>query len=79
MQLSIKKYKIPKGIIEFLYAPDCEYKLTYGKCKRLYEAIKDYDDNILYGYAGRDDCAKFKDFKKILKDCADNQISMRWL
>ena len=71
-------FKIPRGILEFLYASDCGGKLTYGKCKQIYKVIKDYDDDILYGYCGRSDCAKFKDFKEIIKDCADNKRSMEW-
>ena len=73
-----EKLKIPHGILDFLYASDCNGKLTYGKCKQIYKVIKDYDDNILYGYSGRKDCAMFKDFKEIIKDCIDNKCSMEW-
>lgn len=27
---------------------------------------------------GRPDCAKFRDFKAILQDCADNKCDMIW-
>lgn len=40
--------------------------------------FKDYDDNILYGYAGRKDCAKFADFKKIVKDGIDSGDGFSW-
>ena len=70
--------KIHPAILDFLYASDCEGKLTYGKCKQIYKVIKDYDDNILYGYSGRKDCAMFKDFKGIIKDCIDNKCAMEW-
>lgn len=30
------------------------------------------------GYIGRPDCAKFRDFKAILQDCADNKCDMIW-
>jgi hypothetical protein len=52
--------------------------MPWEVCEKIYEVIKDYDDNVLYGYAGRPDCAKFKDFKKIVKDCVDNKCSMTW-
>lgn len=42
------------------------------------DAELDYDDNVLYGYIGRPDCAKFRDFKAILQDCADNKCDMIW-
>lgn len=74
-----EEFKIPCGILDFLYASDCGGKLPFKKCKQIYEVIKDYDDNILYGYIGRKDCAKFKDFKEIVKDCVDSKCSMRWL
>ena len=73
-----EKFKIPHGILDFLYASDCEGKATPKKCKQIYEVIKDYDDDILYGYCGKSDCAKFKDFKEIVKDCIDNKCSMKW-
>lgn len=73
-----EKHKIPHGILDFLYASDCEGKLTYGRCKQIYKVIKDYDDDILYGYSGRKDCAMFKDFKEIIKDCVDNKRAMKW-
>lgn len=73
-----KKYKIPNAVLVFLYASDCDGKLTPFKCKKLYELIKDYDDDILYGYCGRPDCAKFKDFKELVKDCVDNKCFMEW-
>lgn len=65
-------------VIEFLFASDIEGKLSAKGCKRLYSIIKDYDDNILYGYAGRPDCAKFKDFKEIVHDCANHRWVLHW-
>ena len=74
-----EEFKIPHGILDFLYASDCEGEITSAKCKQIYEIIKDYDDNILYGYCGRKDCAKFADFKRIVKDSIDNKCSMAWI
>lgn len=65
-------------ILHFLYASDCEAEMELDVCEKLYEVIKDYDDDIAYGYYGRSDCAMFKDFKEIVKDCIDNQCSMKW-
>ena len=63
-----KKYKGKMSdILDFLYESDCDA-----------EVIKDYDDNILYGYAGRKDCAKFADFKKIVKDGIDSGDGFSW-
>lgn len=73
-----EKFKLPHGVLDFLYASDCGGKIAVTKCKQIYKVIKDYDDDILYGYCGRKDCAKFKDFKEIVKDCIDNKCYMKW-
>ena len=73
-----KELKIPRGILFFLYASDCDGKLISRKCKELYEVIKDHDDDIAYGYVGRNDCAKFSDFKKIVNDCVKNKCTLKW-
>ena len=59
-------------ILDFLYESDCDAEMDADHCRSIYEVIKDYDDDILYGYAGRKDCAKFADFKKIVKDGIDS-------
>lgn len=41
-------------------------------------AIKDYDDDICYGYCDKPDCAMFKDFKELVKDCIDTNTPMKW-
>lgn len=65
-------------ILHFLYSSDCEAEMDVDVCEKLYEVIKDYDDDIAYGYYGRKDCATFKDFKDIVKDCIDNKCTMKW-
>lgn len=65
-------------ILFFLYASDCEGEIDNETCQELYKVIKDYDDNIAYGYIGRKDCATFKGFKEVVKDCIDNNCPMKW-
>lgn len=65
-------------IVDFCLQSDAEGSIRYGACKQIYEIVKDYDDNILYGYAGRKDCARFADFKAILKDCMNKKCDMVW-
>ncbi|MBO5521773.1 MAG: hypothetical protein J5973_08890 [Eubacterium sp.] len=76
--LASQKPKNTWKVFEFLYAPDCDGKVTYGACKQILAVIGDYDDNLLYGYAGHKDCAKFADFKRIMEDCAATKRPMRW-
>ena len=74
-----KKYEYKYNpILFFLYASDCGGEIDCEICKELYKIIEDYDDDIAYGYVGRKDCATFKDFKEIVKDCIDNNSPMRW-
>lgn len=65
-------------VIDFLFAPDCGGKISAKGCKRLYQVIKDYDDDIVYGYSGRSDCAKFADFKAIVEECAKKRLVLTW-
>lgn len=66
-------------VADFCYQSDCEGAIRYGACKVIYEVVKDYDDDLLYGYAGRSDCAKFSDFKRLLKECYDTKSDLVWL
>lgn len=73
--------KCPKNIhkvFDFLYESDVEGSVTYGTCKQILDVIGDYDDDIIYGYAGRPDAARMKDFKSILEDCVKNKCKMTW-
>ena len=62
-----------------LYESDCDGIMDVPHCRSIYEVIKNYDDDILYGYAGRKDCAKFADFKAIVKDGIDSGDGFTWL
>lgn len=65
-------------VFDFLYMPDADGSVTYGTCKNILRVIGSYDDDILYGYAGRPDCARWKDFVRILKDCVETKTEMCW-
>ena len=65
-------------LLDFLYMSDVSGRLHWKKCAKLYKLIEFYDDNILYGYAGRPDCAKFKDFKQIIKDVMEDKGYLIW-
>ena len=69
---------LPLKVVNFLIESDCGGKSRYGACKEILKVIGDYDDNICYGYAGRKDCAMFRDFKAILQDCVENKCDMVW-
>ena len=74
----IERKELSIKIADFLYQSDCEGKIRYGACKEILKVIGDYDNRVIYGYAGRENPAKFKDFKEILQDCVDNKCFMVW-
>lgn len=66
-------------VLNFLYAPDTDATMTYGTAKQLLSVIGDYDDDIIYGYAGwGKDAARFRDFKILLQDAADTKTKWCW-
>lgn len=74
----IKTKQADVKIVDFLLQSDCEGRIRYGACKNILKVIGDYDDDILYGYCGRSDCAKFSDFKQILKECVEHKSDLIW-
>ena len=80
----IQHHKLDKTVsdcklLDFFFLPDCEGKITYGACKKLYELIKEEDDNIKIGYVGRADCATMGDFKALLLNVWRNKGRLTWL
>lgn len=65
-------------VVDFCLQSDGGGKIRYGACKEIYNRIKDYDDDICYGYAGRPDCMKFKDFVALVKECYENKSDLVW-
>lgn len=74
----VAEKKVSAKIVDFLLQSDCDGSIRYGACKQILKVVEDYDDNICYGYAGRKDCAMFRDFKAILRDCVDTKTDMIW-
>ena len=74
----IRDGRLDIKIADFCYQSDAGGSIRYGACKNILKAIGDYDDDILYGYWGRADCARFKDFKNLLQECVDNKCSLVW-
>lgn len=65
--------------INFLYAPDADAKFGYGTAKALLKVIGDYDDEIVYGYAGwGDKAARFRDFRELLIDAYETKQGFEW-
>lgn len=74
----IASKKADVKIVDFLLQSDCGGSIHYGACKNILKAIGDYDDDRIYGYAGRPDAAHFRDFKRILEECVEHKCDMCW-
>lgn len=67
-ELFIENKELSVDIANFLFQADCDGKVDRGQAKQIYELIKECDDEIVFGYTGKSDCAKMKDLKKIFSD-----------
>ena len=72
----VEKYKIDSDVVDFLYLPDTTGKVSYKVCRKLYNLIKDYDDNEVYGFAYSN--TSFAYFKEMLLDCAKKRRTLYW-
>lgn len=70
--------KIRVKTLSFLLQSDMEGYLPPGACRQLLETIGDYDDNIIYGYAGQPHPAMFRHFKALLEDCVRCRCRLVW-
>jgi len=75
--------KSMERVIDFLFAPDTNGRITYGTCRLLIGIIDNNDretfDNTLYGYAGWGDKAcRGRNIYNILECCSNNKKPMIW-
>lgn len=64
----VKRNIVTVEVANFLYQSDCNGKIDRKQAKQIYELIRGCDDNIIFGYSGRKDCAKMSDLKNIFSD-----------
>lgn len=64
----IEQNIITVEVANFLYQSDCNGKVDRKQAKQIYELIKGCDDNIIFGYSSRKDCAKMSDLKNIFSE-----------
>ena len=55
-------------VANFLFQSDCEGKIDRRQSNQIYRLIKNCNDDTIFGYQGRQDCAKMADIKKIFSD-----------
>lgn len=74
----IDRKHLNDNVLDFLFQADCNGKLSYKACRSLYSIIKDYDDDVIYGYSGQKNPVKFADFKAIVEDCCKHRRQLIW-
>lgn len=65
-------------VADFLYKSDLGGFIRYGACSEILKLIDDYDDNEIYGYAGRPNPIRIADIKALLHSCIDNKCELVW-
>lgn len=65
-------------VLDFLYTSDCDGEADAEHCKSVYEIIKEYDDDIIYGYRSGIEAVLFKNVKQLIKDGADTGTGIEW-
>lgn len=55
-------------VASFLYQSDCDGKIDRKQSKQVYELIKDCNNDIVFGYVSRADCATMAVMKNIFSD-----------
>lgn len=74
----IETKRVSIKLADFCLQSDVGGAIRFGACKQLLKIIGDYDDDILYGYCGLPDCARFRDFKALLQECVDKKCDLVW-
>lgn len=73
------KYQGEKSdILDFLYLSDCGGELDATHCRFIWKIIQDYNDDLCYGYPGLPNCAKFQDFKNMIKERMESGTGVKW-
>ena len=77
----IKKYRLDEeydDVLEFLYAPDVEGRISYKTCGKILNIIKDVDfgsAGFRYAAIRHDD---YQEFKRFLQECYSKRRTMTW-
>lgn len=58
-----------KSVVNFLYTSDCEGKIDYKTCGKVYELIKDIENNEI---------PNWETLKQLLKDCYSYKSNLIW-
>ena len=72
----VKKYNLDEDILDFLFQSDCDGKINSKTCAKIYELVKNYETNMMFGYYYSNN--SFTYFKSMLADCAKKRRNLYW-
>ena len=77
------KYRLKHRLLDFLYSPDTDYRLSPAKCKVVYDLIMSSgqveEHKTLYGYGARPEKAlTMKKFADLLLECYNRKKYLSW-
>ena len=66
-----------EDIVDFLYMSDCNGKIGYKTCKKLYNLLKYYKSDVplRYAYYSKND---WEDLKELLLQCYKHRANLYW-
>lgn len=67
-----------KDLLDFLFAPDCDGKISHKTCKKIYDLIKDIEEPKLCLRYAIDSDNDWEDFKTLLRECYSHRANMVW-
>ena len=74
----IRDKNLDEDILDFLYAEDCEGKISYKTCRKIYDLIKDVDfEKKGFRYAAYQN-NDYEELKEFLTECYSKRRNMVW-
>lgn len=68
-----------EDLLNFFFMSDCNGKISYKTCRKIYELIKDIDfTGKTIVYSAYSDGKDYEHFKKFLKNCYSHRKNMIW-
>lgn len=77
--LSDDRFSDDEDLINFFFMSDCNGKISYKTCGKIYELIKDIDfTGKTFIYSAYSDGKDYEHFKKFLNNCYSHRRNMIW-
>lgn len=68
-----------RDVIDFLFGPDWDGKLTPKTCRKILKLIENDDEEVSFQYEYNSEGHDWKDFKDLLRYCCSHRVCMWWV